>query len=107
MGQSHHFRWVAQAEARSIRQQVALQRAASERHASILYNRTRPAWFNRLRGLLWTRGRTVAATRSPSSTEDDFDWVFVTVLITDIVGSTERVAEIGDRAWRALLDRHD
>jgi len=49
----------------------------------------------------------VAATRSPSSTEDDFDRVLVTVLITDIVGSTERVAEIGDRAWRALLDRHD
>jgi class 3 adenylate cyclase len=32
--------------------------------------------------------------------------VLVTVLFTDIVGSTERAAELGDRAWRELLDRH-
>jgi class 3 adenylate cyclase len=30
-----------------------------------------------------------------------------TVLFTDIVGSTGRAAEIGDRAWRGLLDRHN
>ena len=30
-----------------------------------------------------------------------------TVLFTDIVGSTMRAAEVGDRAWRDLLDRHD
>jgi len=30
-----------------------------------------------------------------------------TVLFTDIVGSTERAAELGDRAWRELLERHD
>jgi class 3 adenylate cyclase/pimeloyl-ACP methyl ester carboxylesterase len=30
-----------------------------------------------------------------------------TILFTDIVGSTERAAQIGDRAWRELLDRHD
>jgi class 3 adenylate cyclase len=30
-----------------------------------------------------------------------------TVLFTDIVGSTMRAAEIGDRSWRELLDRHD
>src|SRR5919106_289545 len=29
-----------------------------------------------------------------------------TVLFTDIVGSTEHAAQIGDRAWRDLLDRH-
>ena len=29
-----------------------------------------------------------------------------TVLFTDIVGSTERAAALGDRAWRQLLDRH-
>jgi len=28
------------------------------------------------------------------------------VLFTDIVGSTETAARLGDRAWRALLDRH-
>jgi class 3 adenylate cyclase len=30
-----------------------------------------------------------------------------TVLFTDIVSSTERVAEAGDAAWKALLDRHE
>ena len=30
-----------------------------------------------------------------------------TVLFTDIVGSTRRAAEVGDRAWRELLGRHD
>jgi class 3 adenylate cyclase len=30
-----------------------------------------------------------------------------TVLFTDIVGSTQRAAEIGDHRWRALLDAHD
>jgi len=33
--------------------------------------------------------------------------VVATVLFTDIVGSTERAREIGDRRWRELLDRHD
>ncbi len=30
-----------------------------------------------------------------------------TVLFTDIVDSTRRAAELGDRSWRALLDVHD
>ena len=34
------------------------------------------------------------------------DSVLTTVLFTDIVGSTERAAELGDRAWRDLLARH-
>jgi class 3 adenylate cyclase len=34
------------------------------------------------------------------------DRVLATVLFTDIVGSTERAASLGDRAWRELLDRH-
>ncbi len=37
----------------------------------------------------------------------DTDRVLATVLFTDIVGSTQRAAELGDRAWRQLLDRHD
>jgi class 3 adenylate cyclase len=35
------------------------------------------------------------------------DRVLATVLFTDIVGSTERAAELGDSAWRSLLERHD
>ena len=30
-----------------------------------------------------------------------------TVMFTDIVGSTERAAELGDARWRELLERHD
>jgi class 3 adenylate cyclase len=33
--------------------------------------------------------------------------VLATVLFTDIVGSTERARELGDRRWRRLLDMHD
>jgi class 3 adenylate cyclase len=29
------------------------------------------------------------------------------VLFTDIVGSTRRAAEVGDRDWHSLLDAHD
>jgi len=34
------------------------------------------------------------------------DRVLATVMFTDIVGSTERAAELGDRAWRDVLERH-
>jgi len=35
------------------------------------------------------------------------DRVLATVLFTDIVGSTDRAAELGDTGWRSLLERHD
>jgi class 3 adenylate cyclase len=35
-----------------------------------------------------------------------FDRVLATVLFTDIVGSTAKVADIGDRGWRELAERH-
>jgi class 3 adenylate cyclase len=34
------------------------------------------------------------------------DRVLATVLFTDIVGSTERAHDLGDRRWRELVDRH-
>ena len=34
------------------------------------------------------------------------DRVLLTVLFTDIVGSTKLAAKLGDRAWRELLERH-
>jgi pimeloyl-ACP methyl ester carboxylesterase len=33
--------------------------------------------------------------------------VLATVLFTDIVGSTQKAVELGDRAWRELLERHN
>ena len=35
------------------------------------------------------------------------DRVLATVLFTDIVTSTERSAQVGDRRWKDLLDQHD
>jgi pimeloyl-ACP methyl ester carboxylesterase len=37
----------------------------------------------------------------------EVDRVLTTVLFTDIVGSTERAASIGDHRWRSLLDAQD
>jgi class 3 adenylate cyclase/pimeloyl-ACP methyl ester carboxylesterase len=42
-----------------------------------------------------------------SRSEADVDRVLATVMFTDIVDSTRRAAELGDRQWHALLDRHD
>lgn len=49
----------------------------------------------------WTRraGRVGRAERA--------ERVLATVLFTDLVGSTELAARIGDRAFAELLDRHD
>jgi class 3 adenylate cyclase len=42
-----------------------------------------------------------------SRSEPVLDRVLATVMFTDIVDSTRRAAELGDRQWRTLLDRHD
>jgi class 3 adenylate cyclase len=42
-----------------------------------------------------------------SRTEVEADRVLATILFTDIVDSTKRAADLGDRQWRTLLDRHD
>jgi class 3 adenylate cyclase/pimeloyl-ACP methyl ester carboxylesterase len=39
-------------------------------------------------------------------TDVEADRVLATVLFTDIVGSSEKAASLGDRAWRKLLERH-
>ena len=39
--------------------------------------------------------------------EVEADRVLTTVLFTDIVGSTDRAATLGDRRWRTMLDAHD
>lgn len=35
------------------------------------------------------------------------DRVLAAILFTDIVGSTQKAAELGDRRWKELLDQHD
>jgi class 3 adenylate cyclase len=39
--------------------------------------------------------------------EIEVDRVLATVMFTDIVDSTKRAAELGDREWRLLRERHD
>ena len=39
--------------------------------------------------------------------EAELDRVLTTVMFTDIVGSTEKASELGDRQWRELLGAHD
>ncbi len=41
-----------------------------------------------------------------AGTHDEPDRILATVLFTDIVGSTAKAAELGDRAWRELLAAH-
>ena len=40
--------------------------------------------------------------RSPEA-----DRILATILLTDMVGSTDRAARLGDQRWRAVLDAHD
>lgn len=46
------------------------------------------------------------APRRPTSDHPPEDRLLATLMFTDIVGSTELAAELGDRAWRELLGRH-
>jgi class 3 adenylate cyclase len=43
---------------------------------------------------------------SEAQEEKEPDRVLATVLFSDIVGSSEKAAELGDRGWRELLGRH-
>jgi class 3 adenylate cyclase len=54
-----------------------------------------PAWAEEIRDF-------VGAERPPAA----LSTVLATVLFTDIVGSTQRSAELGDRAWKDLVERH-
>jgi len=47
-------------------------------------------------------GEFLTGAQSPA----DFDRSLATVLFTDIVGSTEKAGDLGDRRWRYLLEDH-
>ncbi|MGZ8631304.1 MAG: adenylate/guanylate cyclase domain-containing protein, partial [Actinomycetota bacterium] len=61
-------------------------------------------WYDRAPAILEAVGALIAEVREELET---FDRVLATVLFTDIVGSTERAAELGDRAWGEILERHN
>jgi class 3 adenylate cyclase/pimeloyl-ACP methyl ester carboxylesterase len=60
-------------------------------------------WFGPMDELLAEIEEFITGTRSAP----EVDRVLATVLFTDIVGSTQRAAALGDRRWRELLDAHD
>lgn len=61
-------------------------------------------WRHDTDGVLDEVQAFLTGTRGAPASEDR---VLTTVLFTDIVGSTERAAELGDGRWRELLDSHD
>ncbi len=60
------------------------------------------AFFGNTDALMDEVEEFVAGTRTGA----DGDRAVSTMLITDVVGSTARAAELGDRRWRELLDWH-
>ena len=51
-------------------------------------------------------GEIEGFVRSVHEEETTFDRVLTTVLFTDLVGSSERAAQLGDHAWKTLVERH-
>ena len=63
------------------------------------YHQVEPGWRESF--------QEVAEFLTGEQTDVADDRVLATVLFTDIVDSTRRAAQIGDRDWHALLDAHD
>lgn len=57
-------------------------------------------------GLADRIGAFLAASWDDLPQRSDSSTVLATVLFTDIVGSTQKMAELGDRRWRELLREH-
>jgi class 3 adenylate cyclase/pimeloyl-ACP methyl ester carboxylesterase len=60
-------------------------------------------WYGRCDAILREVGELIEVVRKQDVV---FDRVLTTVLFTDIVGSTDRAAALGDRAWKDLVERH-
>jgi len=60
-------------------------------------------WYARGDAIVDEVGKFLAQIREE---EASFDRVLATVLFTDIVESTQKVAELGDQRWRELVERH-
>jgi class 3 adenylate cyclase len=65
-----------------------------------------PMWGDQER-LFSELERFLADIGEGSATEAEHSRVLATILFTDIVGATARAVELGDRAWRELLRKHD
>jgi pimeloyl-ACP methyl ester carboxylesterase len=102
-------------QARTLVLQRAHDRIAPPELGQYLANHIPNAKYVELDGAdhLWFTGNTdevvdeIEEFLTGARTSPDPDRRLATVLITDIVGSTARAAELGDTRWRALLDEHD
>jgi len=88
---------------------------SSEEHARYLASRLAGARVVGLPGsavVVWAEDPEPLAAAvesflaSVAEEEADFDRVLATVLFTDIVGSSEQAAQLGDRRWKELLEQH-
>lgn len=86
---------------------VELARAAAERipHATLveLEGANHLPWFGDTTAML-AQLRTFVGAPPPAARKER---VLATVLFTDIVGSTDQLAQVGDAAWSARLARHE
>jgi class 3 adenylate cyclase len=62
-----------------------------------------PHWYGRADGIIRETKRFLSELQDE---EERLDRVLATVLFTDIVGSTAKAGELGDHAWRSLLEEH-
>ncbi len=62
-----------------------------------------PPWDGDTDSVLAEIRRFLASVRNE---EAEFDRVLASVLFTDVVGSTKKAAQLGDRGWRDLVERH-
>jgi class 3 adenylate cyclase/pimeloyl-ACP methyl ester carboxylesterase len=63
--------------------------------------------FSWLHDADWTLDEVQAFFTGTRGATDLDDRVLATVLFTDIVGSTQRAANLGDQRWQEILDEHD
>jgi class 3 adenylate cyclase len=60
-------------------------------------------WYGRGEAIVSEVGRFLSEI---GEEEASFDRILATVLFTDVVDSTKRAAELGDRRWRDVVERH-
>jgi pimeloyl-ACP methyl ester carboxylesterase/class 3 adenylate cyclase len=91
-----HDRWAAVEESRYIASLIP--------HAAckVLPGEDHLPWYGDQDGLVAEVEEFLTGKRDLPTGEQ----VLLSVLITDIVGSTEKAAALGDSQWRALLDQH-
>jgi class 3 adenylate cyclase len=122
MSRNVELRWIAEAEARCVRQTALTECPSLGPDIGAALARGGSAWRNAMRRLpqsiaapikhLLSIGGVPASASFAARLQRPLgvfegDRLLVTILISDIVDSTKWVATLGDRPWRALLDQHD